>query len=297
VVTLPQWQEIYDTPYVAKCHAFRRRDAHSTVRGFLNFAKQLRHEQFDAILLPQKWFRNALLARLSNARKIIGFSDAPARFLYSSSVLYDKELHEVARICTLARGLLPKLEYFSPKLFPKDEQFAYAESFLQSCGSRKIICIAPGAAWETKRYPYYAELAHELVARDFAVVAVGTDSERDYCEKIANFAGTQFFLSKSILQSSAIMAKCSVVVANDSGAGHIAAASGTPVVTVFGSTAPLLGFVPYGVKHRSVEINLPCRPCTDHGRTKCPIKSFSCMKNIEIINIVKAINEIIDETD
>ncbi len=295
VVTLPQWQDIYKTPYVTKCHLFHRKGPHATFRGFLSFAKQLQNEYFDGILLPQKWFRNALLAKLSGCRKIVGFADAPARFLYTSNMPYDKKLHEVERMCNLAGEFVPKFEYFSPKLFPTSEFLAYAEDFMSKYGNKKIICIAPGAAWETKRYPYYAELARELVVQNFAVVALGTEAEREYCEKIANYADAQLFLSKSILQSSALMSKCAVVVANDSGAGHIAAASGVPVVTVFGSTAPILGFVPYGVAHCSVEIDLPCRPCTDHGRTNCPLKSFKCMKNLEITDIIKAINKVIDE--
>ena len=61
---------------------------------------------------------------------------------------------------------------------------------------------------------------------------------------------------------------------------HLAAARGVPVVAIFGSTSPVLGFAPAGEGHSLVQADLPCRPCTLHGRERCPLGHFRCMNDL-----------------
>ncbi len=85
----------------------------------------------------------------------------------------------------------------------------------------------------------------------------------------------------SLLETAAVMDRCSVVVSNDSGLMHIAAARQRKVVAVFGPTVQELGFFPYGTISTVVEHeSLSCRPCTHIGLPNCPLGHFKCMKEI-----------------
>jgi heptosyltransferase-2 len=82
---------------------------------------------------------------------------------------------------------------------------------------------------------------------------------------------------------------CDVVVSNDTGLMHIAAAMKRNLVAIFGSTVKELGFFPIGTESIVLERNdLSCRPCSHIGRTSCPKKHFRCMKDISTGEVVHA---------
>jgi heptosyltransferase-2 len=84
-----------------------------------------------------------------------------------------------------------------------------------------------------------------------------------------------------LLTSAAALARCDVVLTNDSGLMHVAAALRVPAVALFGSTVPQLGFAPYRSPARVLGVEgLPCRPCTHVGRPACPLGHFRCMRGI-----------------
>ena len=70
---------------------------------------------------------------------------------------------------------------------------------------------------------------------------------------------------------------------------HLAAARGTRVVALFGSTSPVLGFAPAGEGHVVLCRNEPCQPCTLHGRERCPKGHFDCMRRLEPEQVVDAL--------
>jgi heptosyltransferase-2 len=72
---------------------------------------------------------------------------------------------------------------------------------------------------------------------------------------------------------------------------HLAAARGTRVVALFGSTSPVLGFAPVGAGHAVICRDLPCQPCTVHGRESCPVRHFRCMLTIEPSEVMQQVRE------
>jgi heptosyltransferase-2 len=93
----------------------------------------------------------------------------------------------------------------------------------------------------------------------------------------------------SLLQSAALMDRCAVVLANDSGLMHVATARRRPLVAIFGSTVRQLGFAPYGRQSTVVERpEVLCRPCTGIGRERCPQGHFRCMLDISDDQVVAA---------
>jgi heptosyltransferase-2 len=83
------------------------------------------------------------------------------------------------------------------------------------------------------------------------------------------------------LASAAVIKRCQLLVANDSGLMHVAEAVGTPLIAIFGSTTRELGFFPQLAASRVVENrDLACRPCSHLGYRQCPRGHFRCMREI-----------------
>jgi heptosyltransferase-2 len=94
--------------------------------------------------------------------------------------------------------------------------------------------------------------------------------------KLVNFIGMT-----SLLVSAAIIKRCRLFIANDSGLMHIAEAVGTPLIAIFGSTTRELGFFPQrAISHVIENLALSCRPCSHLGRHQCPRGHFRCMREI-----------------
>jgi heptosyltransferase-2 len=146
----------------------------------------------------------------------------------------------------------------------------------------RLISLAPGSVWATKRLPYYAQLARELSA-DGRIVIVGGSADTSLATEILaavpdaiDATGTL-----SLLASAELIGRSGVIVTNDSAPLHLASAMGTPTVAIFGPTVPDFGFGPLApskivVGHES----LACRPCDRHGPRRCPLKHFRCMREL-----------------
>jgi heptosyltransferase-2 len=75
---------------------------------------------------------------------------------------------------------------------------------------------------------------------------------------------------------------------------HIAAARHVPVVAIFGSTVPEFGFTPFRIPYEIVQKELSCRPCTHYGKAACPRKHFNCMNLIEVNEVAKAAEKLLN---
>ena len=159
--------------------------------------------------------------------------------------------------------------------------------FAASAPEKKIVGIAPGSVWPTKRYPveYFVKVAEDLYNKGYAIALFGGKDDKDSLDEFANlfkYPNFDFAYKTSLKELPAILSAVDLLLSNDSGAMHIAIAGGTPAVAVFGPTVKSLGFFPYDDKSIVVENNdINCRPCGKHGGHTCPKGHFKCMKDIE----------------
>ena len=100
----------------------------------------------------------------------------------------------------------------------------------------------------------------------------------------------------SLLASAELIRQCRLILCNDSAPLHLAVAVGTPVVALFGPTVPGFGFSPWGEGHTLLQQELSCRPCSDHGGNRCPMRHFHCMKFIETKEVIQAVEQYINDT-
>jgi len=160
------------------------------------------------------------------------------------------------------------------------------------------IAVAPGAHHFTKRWPAerFAALCRELAGQGALPVLVGGQGDVELCSAVAAISGCSVedrSGAVSVQDTARILDTCDALVTNDTGVMHLAAARRLPIVAIFGSTVPDLGFAPYGVPHTIVEHEIACRPCTHIGRSACPRGHFLCMQGITVETVLHAYTELI----
>ncbi len=161
------------------------------------------------------------------------------------------------------------------------------------------IAVAPGAFHNTKRWQQekYLELIIHLkdnLNADIVLIGGKKDKEiTDWIKSNLNFDFEDCTESDSILQTAKAIDSVSLLISNDTGVVHIAAARKVPVIAIFGSTVQEFGFVPFRTKYEIVEKHLPCRPCTHYGLYKCPKVHFDCMNKISVEDVVSAVKRMI----
>ncbi len=279
-------------PDIRSVIEFDKRGGESGPRGLLRVARRLRETGYDCAVVPHRSIRSALLALLARIPVRIGFHKSAGRFLWSSRVRYDPGTHEILRNLALlaplgisASGMEP------PRLYPSATEKSIVDELLRGLGtpgSRRLVSMAPGTVWNTKRWPEegYAGVAGELVRAGRGVVLVGGPADTALCARIRAAAGGAGILDASgrlsLLGSAELIGRTGVLVCNDSAPLHLAGAMGVRVVSIFGATVPAFGFGPIGATDTVVETaGLSCRPCSIHGGEECPIGTFECMHSIE----------------
>src|SRR5262249_20750844 len=107
-------------------------------------------------------------------------------------------------------------------------------------------------------------------------------------ERVASDPRSEWF-TEPLERVAALLGACRAAVSCDSGLMHLAAARGLPVVALFGSTAPELGFAPAGDGHAVLCRHERCQPCTLHGRDHCPQRHFRCMRELKPDEVAAAL--------
>lgn len=162
----------------------------------------------------------------------------------------------------------------------------------------KLIAIAPGAFHFTKRWSVdkFIELVKNINNCGFSIVLIGGKTDEIICSKIEMESGVVLKNkagNTSIMETVDILSKARVLITNDTGVMHIAAARKIPIIAIFGSTVTQFGFAPYKVDHEIIETHIKCRPCTHIGRADCPKKHFNCMTDITVEQVMNAFNELL----
>lgn len=173
-----------------------------------------------------------------------------------------------------------------------------SDTVLPTALPQNFLCIAVGAAWYTKQLPLEKLISIiERVAIE-NIVLIGGPADVARARQLVDRVGRPVIdlVGKlSIHQSALVIKGAELLLTGDTGMMHIAAALDVPIVAIFGSTHPVLGYTPHydrEAKH-SYELienkTLSCRPCTKQGKKSCPKGHFKCMMDIDEGEVVEAI--------
>ena len=227
--------------------------------ALLSLIHKLRLSKFDLVLDLQGLFRTASLAWLSGCKKRFGMTAARefAHILYTHKLAQDRScIHLVDYYLKIAQAA--GAADLSVEFILNTDRTA-ADSVNRLLTERKVnpenyAVIVPGSAHSDKCWPVerFAALAEKISSKfGFSIVATGTKAEKSVIETlrrktgvtIANLAGLT-----NLRELTALIKSARLVVSNDTGPGHIAAALGVPVVLIFGRSNPAR-VAPYGRSH------------------------------------------------
>lgn len=234
-------------------------DRHGGIRAAFRLARDLLWRRFDLVLDLQGLLRSGLMAASTRASRRVGLSSARegARWFYTDVVPDDLALHAVDRYWRVATALGVGHE---PKRFDlriTDAARDWVNRNAPTAGS--FMAVAPGSRWATKRWP--VEHFNSLIARvqrefGFSAVLVGSSEDRAIAARITapclNLVGMT-----TLPQLAALLDRADIVLANDSGPLHLAAALGRPVVAPYTCTT-LARHGPYA-SSGGVETTVTCR--------------------------------------
>lgn len=277
----------------------------------VNFGRLLRvwRNQYELVFLLERGRAAQIVAGLTEAPVRVGFSGRLDWPCLTHTVPFESTVHETERYLSLLRGLGHEVDNPGLKLGLSQEGQVVAELLLQDEEAEPpYIGIAPGGGrnpntvtlikrWQTEDY---AEVARQLGERG-TVLVLGSPDEAEACAQVTAAAGPKAINTVGRLnlpQLAAMCARCSVVVANDSGPLHIAAAVGTPTVGIFGPTDPRRR-APLGPTHRYLWTPPDCGPCADpdvvgrhyYWECKRPRDLQRCLRDVRPAMVVKAVDE------
>ncbi len=253
-----------------------------------------------AIVLPRS-FGSAWTAFLSGAPRRIGYSAYGRAYLLTDALRRSPALlsgHRVRYMLHLLTPLGIDAPPEAPALEVPAEAALRARALLEPLlagGIGRIAAFNPGASYGTaKQWPEerYAELARlVLAAGDFGVALVGGPGDHDVCDRVCHAVGDRRVLDlsgqTSVPELAAVLARSALLVTNDTGAMHVAAAVGTPLVAIFGPTDPRTT-PPWGERHVLLRHPVECAPCL---LRECPI-DHRCMLGIEPGRVLAACLEL-----
>lgn len=156
-------------------------------------------------------------------------------------------------------------------------------------GSGPLVALHPYATHPDKAWipECWTALARALREGGARCCVIGQGASSPYGEDVADFTGRT-----TLRESCALLAAADVLVTGDSGPMHLAGAVGTPVVALFGPTTREWGFFPEGPRDVVVEPDMPCRPCSLHGSSRCR-QAVGCMAHITPERVVKAVMDVL----
>ena len=295
VVTTPAAASVLTGhPAVRQVIVYDKRGAHAGLFGFTTMTSRLKAAGYDTAYLAQGSLRSALLVFAARIPERIGFATSSGNWLYTTKVAYRDDLHHAARLLLLSRpnGREPTDEEMRPSLAPGAAERSVVDELLRSRGvelGERLIALAPGSVWATKRWPYYEQLARALADAGRIVVVGGADDRALAAEIVSAVPGAVDTTGAlPLLASADLIGRCAVLVTNDSAQLHLASAMGTPTVAIFGPTVPEFGFGPLApAKAVLGHESLACRPCHRHGPRRCPLTHFRCMRELSVESVVE----------
>lgn len=244
-----------------------RRGISKPVRYALSFAAELRRRQFDLVIDLQGLLRTGLMCLATGAPRRIGFANARegSRYCYTHKLpVPDADrIHAVDRYWRVAESLgagdVPKRFYV-----PLDAAEVNAVRAELAGLPRPWVAVAVGAKWVTKRWPttHFAELLNQMQSHSGGTclfVGTGDDTALSRaCEAAGGLAPARDFTGQTSLpRLAALLSLCDVMVGNDTGPLHLAAALGVPCVAPYTCTQVAL-HGPYTSMSGGVETRVAC---------------------------------------
>ncbi len=286
-------------PSVDRVMVFDKKRTHRGLGGLWTMAAELRAEKFDLAVLLQNAIEAALLSFVARIPRRAGYTTDGRRLLLNYPVPVtadDRRLHHTEYYLQLLQRLGIEGGDGRLCLACREEEQQWAQLVLQS---DNVIAINPGAAYgSAKRWfpDRFAAVADALVDRFGArIVLTGGPGEREIGRDIVAAMDSEalnMIGQTSVREMMALLAHSRLLVTNDSGPMHVAAAFSIPIVAVFGPTDHTTT-CPASDNVTIVRKEIDCAPCL---LRQCPT-DHRCMTEITAAEVVSAATRLLDGSE
>jgi len=302
LATKEQYRELYEgNPHIERIHVL---PAGAGFRELLRIRQRLAAERFEIIIDAHNVIRSGFLYHSLPAARKARLGKEHVRklsLIRAGKDLFGETVSMKERYLSLLASLGADIPDVSTRLYPTPAAESAAEAFFEENGltGRTVVALAPGARWETKRWPVegFSEIARAVSSPERGVLVIGGSEETGICRTVSSADGAVDACGRlSIMETAAALGKASVLVTNDSAPLHIAEAAGTPVIALFGPTVRQFGYYPLLERSITLDRDLACRPCSRNGSRTCRLESRDCLDAIAPAEVLSAIDRVIGST-
>ena len=267
-------------------------------RGFLAAARRLRRASYrSGVLLPPS-LSSALIFRAGGVRHCRGLATDGRRILLADAIPREaiRRMHRVSGYLFLVTGTEPASPPAPHLPLPPDVR-ARGAAFVAGAG-RRTIGVFPGSNASSRRWDpeRFREVVRQLTDAGDHVIVFGGRDEAELTSFVAAEAGVDAGGKTDLPLLAGALAACDILISNDTGPLHVAAAVGTPTVSLQGASNPAVTGV-IGTQHRFLRRpDLACVPCV---RNVCPrhgpgyllpIAQRECLRLIEVQDVLAAVS-------
>ncbi len=269
------------------------------IGDWMRLARGIREKRFDMGLLFPNSFESAAMMFLARVPRRVGYARDGRGWMLTTSIRPSPEKrHQVHYYLDLAAAVSASVDYPSIEIAANAEEKSKARKLLESAGiapGRRFLVLNPGAAYgSAKRWgeERFAEAGDALASElGIDVAIIGSEVERSIAERIRSLMRNRVAVlnGKTSLETLiGVISESLLVLTNDSGPMHIAAALGVPTVAVFGPTDDI-ATGPFGRRTRIVKEPVNCSPCM---LRECPI-DHRCMTRVSAESVARAARELL----
>ncbi|MEV4257906.1 glycosyltransferase family 9 protein [Spirillospora sp. NPDC049652] len=246
---------------------------------------------FDRALILTSFHQSplplALLLRLAGTPWIGGISEDYPGSLLDLRHRPDADVPEAARMTALATeaGFPPVDDGRLRVRGPLPDMSAL------TCGPGYVV-VHPGTSVPARAWPphRHAEAVRLLAESGRRVVVTGDRGEKALTAEVAGDHALDIGGRTGFAELAAVLAGADAVVVGNTGPAHLAAAVGTPIVSLFAPTVPAARWAPYAV--RTVLLGDQSAPCRDTRATVCPVPGHPCLASVEASEVLRAVEEV-----
>jgi ADP-heptose:LPS heptosyltransferase len=226
----------------------------------------------------------ALLLRMAGVPRIGAISvDYPGSLLDVRHAV-DEDVHEVQRALSLTEAMgfpLPPHDDRRLRVRPTG-------GFPPGVGH---VVVHPGASVSARAWApeHHAALVDALAAQGTRVIVTGAPSDRALTRFVAGTRALNLGGRTSLAALADVLAGADCLVAGNTGPAHLAAAVGTPVVSLFAPTVPAVRWRPWGVRHELLYVPVPCAGC--RARI-CPVPGHPCLDELDVGDVLAAVQRL-----
>jgi heptosyltransferase-2 len=276
------------------------RGTHRTLADKWSFVRELRKKHFDKVYVLKRSLSSAIIALLTSAPERIGFNTEGRGLLLTKRVQYRHDRHEVQNFLDVLRAdSVPVVDDFL-EAWLSEEEVAFAGNFLMQSGlapDETVIALHPFAAnpsraWHADNFIELANRLQELYRGRIMVFGGKRDVAVARCfQDNISPAPIMAVGNTTLRESMALLSRCGLLVCNDSGIMHLAAALQIPLVALFGPQSPVK-FGPWGEKCRVIYKQFPCSPCKQKFFQECKPSIRLSPECVEAISVDEVLREI-----